>query len=460
MFDQKLNEALTDNRLLTPLEKACWTTLEGNTILPKRSYFYDPTNYMYYWPTEYIQVPIEHLDRVFPNDEWIIDASASMILGISQSGVIGQNTVLDKDNIKQYVSDDIAFRILENFETEIAFSDLVFPIAIDDRLETWEKVHKIFCHPVIGNPKNSKNISTTYIRKKIEIINQTKLPLQIVVPAFPFKDQNPFRTNAEPDHIDLGEIALLIRMHALALSLYQVYPFGVEWIIVSDGVIYSEIFDIDQVDAFRYQSHLRSFRNRLNLQKTIHIVDLYTLTSKIQGFSVVQTKIRERLFELFTTGKNNAFVDKVNILARGMRWNLNTRKYQNNYSNDEIWGAIHQYSAKSNHEKTLYDLMKHEGERAAIEYLAVNLSLKWLDVIYRFYPFALRATVHPKKDQIALPHRGNLFPWNGVATLPQSQPDMNLVETEEFYKVIQKGPVDEFVLFGSNAPFYYNRDFE
>jgi hypothetical protein len=45
-----------------------------------------------------------------------------------------------------------------------------------------------------------------------------RLPIQLVLPAFPFKDQNPFRTSCNASHWGIGEAALIVRLHCIALD--------------------------------------------------------------------------------------------------------------------------------------------------------------------------------------------------------------------------------------------------
>ena len=122
---------------------------------------------------------------------------------------------------------------------------------------------------------------------------------------------------------------MLIRLHTLALAIWQIYSFGAEWIIISDGISYASIFEIPIPKARYYQTRLRDYRNRLNLQETVHIIDLSEMTSRLTdtadlGFEAVFRNILHILEQL----DNNGSISKtLRTLVHGIQWNINYNLY-------------------------------------------------------------------------------------------------------------------------------------
>ena len=152
----------------------------------------------------------------------------------------------------EFGSDVVIYQYLERCEACV-YGGLIDSIVQDRTRTDAEKILALLSHHLLGNRDNKRYLSADVLSPVIENLRRSKLPLQFVLPSFPFKDQNPFRAAAKASHVDLGEIGLLIRLHTLALALDQVYPFGVEWIIVCDGHVYAPIFGIppDAITAYQ-----------------------------------------------------------------------------------------------------------------------------------------------------------------------------------------------------------------
>lgn len=455
-MSQHVEVKTTDLDASTPLEVAWSHAPKNHAILPVRNYFYDPSSVMYYWPQEFEGVQLGDWDSKKPDRNWIIENVSSMVLGSIDATMpsVDYTNILQPSRI-QYTSDFLLHQLLEYFDANIVYGSLLSPIIFDENKSAWEKIHLLLSHPVIGNPIASRHMPIEVLKSRFEHIAEKKLPIQIILPAFPFKDQNPFRTNVSANHVDLGEILTLILMHSLALALFQVYPFGVEWIIISDGIAYSDIFGIPKNQAAEYQSHLKMFRNHLNIQKTVHIIDLMQLVQKADGFDELFSYLK---IQLRTIDNEGVLKEKIAILARGMRWNLNTKEYLEKISREELWNAIHQTDNKekrrSSHLTKIYEVIGETAKKAAVDYLAFNLSMKYLDLLAKFFPHSLRATVHPKYGQIPLPRIGEVYPWNGVPLVIGDEQNIREIKVLELYKINTK-EFAETRLLGSTEAFYY-----
>lgn len=118
-------------------------------------------------------------------------------------------------------------------------------------------------------------------------------------------------------------------------------------------------------------------------------------------------------------------------LIQGMKWNLNSRKLLKDYDDIDSWNII-----KSNRCDVRRDLLKiwndyhNIAKEAAVRYAAVNLMLKWTDLIRKFFPESIRCTVHAKKNQFAL---AKSYAWNGIAWSERWPKTLRDITTVPFY---------------------------
>jgi len=319
------------------------------------------------------------------------------------------------------------FIYLENVEKDLVYGGYLDSILPDPSASAAEAMLAILSDRRIGHGSNARNVDGAEFREQVQPLLDEQLRVRFVLPAFPFKDQNPFRVNAGAGAPDCSELALLIRLHALSLALYQVHPHGVDWIILSDGMLYAPLFGIETEEVQRYRQSLITWRNRLNLQGTVNIVDLGELIERLNGrpvagvpdgpFDQVEQSVRDHLASLIESDDDCR--EKFSVLKRGMTWNLNLKTYLRTVSPQELWQLVRgserdQLSAQAIKVGIEIDV---RAEAAAFRYAAINLALRFLQGVDTILPGSIRATIHPKAGQVAVPTLGSVFPWNGVARL-------------------------------------------
>jgi hypothetical protein len=139
-----------------------------------------------------------------------------------------------------------------------------------------------------------------------------------------------------------------------------------------------------------------------------------------------------------------------------MRWNINSSKFKGEgYTENQIWRAIHQKTGQTARGKKLCKLFEEQGMNTAVNYLSFNLTLRWTKTFKRFFPDALRATVHPKPDQISIPIFGKSNPWNGMAFVEDETKFFEMIKVRDFYEIVQEIGVVENRLYGTDQPFYF-----
>ena len=80
----------------------------------------------------------------------------------------------------------------------------------------------------------------------------------------------------------------------------------------------------------------------------------------------------------------------------------------------------------------VWDSYNEIAENSAIVYAAMNLMLKWTDLLHKFFPESIRCTVHPKKNQFALAMN---YAWNGVAWSEKWPQSLKNISTVPFYSL-------------------------
>lgn len=438
---------------MTVLELA-WAAAMNSALAPRRALQYDHSSMLFHSPVFYDQIPITS-SALDLDDNWIAASFKSSVLGEAKySASKGLTCPALETQSKEYVNEFIIHSFLETCEAHCVYSGLLDTVIQDKTLDLSQKVLSLLSHEVIGNKENRKYLKSEDLRAKIETAYERKVPLLFIVPSFPFKDANPFRTSAPPSHVDFGEVALLIRLHSLGLALAQIYPYGVEWIIVSDGVVYAPIFDVDTNEATRYIKRIREYRNHLNLQNTIHILEMQQMVQRLDGFSQVYERIKERLQFL---ASESSLEDTLRTLIRGMRWNINTTQFRDSYSLQAIWDGLNaQEPANDPASREVFHLINEKSRKTAIEYASFNLTMKNLSVLETFFPSAIRATVHAKPGQVAIPRVGEVYPWNGVAFLESGPIAPPSVHSLPLHKILFKANVRPYFLYHGDFPFFFS----
>jgi pyoverdine/dityrosine biosynthesis protein Dit1 len=360
-------------------------------------------------------------------------------------------------------------RYLETCEYELVFGGLVDNLIGDPSRSDQEKFVSLVSNRLLGNTANRRLASSDAIAMAFERCREQQAPVQLLLPAMPFKDQCPFRTELPASQPDLGEAAFLVRLHCLALAVNQVHKFDCECIVVSDGTAYAPFFDVDKRDAAIYLDQLRLIRDNLNLTKSIHFLDLADLIemdckSAAIGNYLPFSKIRSVVRRQLATARSadERIEHAFSVLAYGMRWNLNTRPHVVEDTDRDLWRALRRTVPRSNDSKRLQGLIGQLNQRsiqAALDYASFNLALRFSNVLGRFFPDAIRLTSHPKPGQVAAPRFGATYPWNGVAvasTLEEDGLSFDSITCMEAHSAIRMRlrPVYEY---GSNHPICYSK---
>lgn len=434
----------------------------GYNMIPKRVERFDPTSSLFYSPIEYEFNKIGYVTDNPPDSIWLANSFREFVRGEFKSSTKNKE---EPPPIIKIERKEITIKVVHDYlaqcENELVYSGLIDSITGDvDGMS--EKIYAIFSDSILGNRDNKKYLNSSLFINSIKPLIDQQLRLRFVMPCFPFKDQCDLRTAAPPSHVDFGEIALLIRLHLLALALYQVHPFGADWVLFSDGRFYANILRVDVSEVNKYFTRLLELRNLLNIDGTVSIIDLKDITrqieSKEQGnnvFEYMADEICNRLKMLVSNDKE--LRDTFQVLARGMKKNVSLKDLLEELSWNEKWLMFNSESA-DDLSPSLRDLWRKIEEivnEASYKYAAYNLALRYYSIVQKVFPDTIRATIHAKPNQLAVPKLGDVYPWNGVGVHIKRK-EKPIIETWAFHSILQKANAScAYYLPNDVAPFFY-----
>jgi len=324
--------------------------------------------------------------------------------------------------------------------------------------EISDKLFDLLCNSKIGSLKNKENNSRGDFLKRVIPTIKNKSRLLFVLLGFPFKDQNRFRVPFDASIPDMGEITFLIRLYNLTQAMYQVHPYGVDIVILTDGELYRNIFNISEKEVVAYQQRLLMYRNSLNLQGTISFLPLDELlkrSDKNLQVTNLSNYIKNNIKDILRED-DDEFNKTFQILVSAIKWNMNSRSYLDDLSDEECWEIVRSNRDKINEEYLkIWDDFNDRAVESALEYVTVNLVLKWHNIIYKFFPDAIRGTVHPKPNQFSLTNSSNSFSWNGVATVKKWPINIDDIRVMPYMALEKETILKQVIHKDTKLPLFY-----
>lgn len=242
-------------------------------------------------------------------------------------------------------------------------------------------------------------------------------PIEFVLPSFPFKHNNPVKVGRRSP--DMAEVLCLSQLYGICRALAYVHEPGARFVIISDGLVYREMFGITRHEALTYRERVREMIGQLGYDDAIEITDMEDLVdARRADFEIVERRLRP-VFERWW--RENPDDLRRASLIQASTANLNT--------SGSVTHDLLQMTTKDvlldTEERDAVDTLDtirrgtvERAEQGAFEFALFLYVLKEIDLVRSCYPHAVRATVHPKPGQWGL-HLSNresrVFPWQGVA---------------------------------------------
>lgn len=447
------------------IERAWEAAPAGCAMSRTRTERFDARSSLLYSPVVYEHRKLVVEDDEF-DDDWIRNAFLSFVRAEFGKGAarLPPDAIVPEIVGRSSIGPQVLSAYVDACEALI-YADPVRALQHESSGDMVEDVFKVITHPLLGHKDNQQNLDWEEFRQTVEAQVERKERLLFVVPACPFKDQNPLRTLSGPAFPDAGDVAFLASLHTLALALYQVHPFGADWVVLADGELYAELFGVEREEARAYRERLRAFRNELNMQGTVSILDLREVIDSFRGavggerFDNGLERVRGALREWVDA--TDAVGDAFRVLVDGMRWNLASRDLLDPYPPETIWDLLTAESSDSLDAALggCWEELHQRAVCAAIEYAAVNLMLRRFDLLNATFPGSMRATVHPKSGQLAIRAHGSAYPWNAVAFRREGADPHNAIESHPAYALAREGRLNGVYLEGYSVetPIYFER---
>lgn len=454
-------ELVTKQADSTTFENGFSRLRSGMRLRPMRTDVYDFENVMVRSPLDYVveRIPSRERHLSIPTESDVKNILVSIVRS-EEHRQTESRPPPDPPFIKHtHVSDDILQEYLAWSEDELVTFGPLSSILDDKKLTKAGRIHQLLSNARLGNSANRNNIALATVDSAVERVTSERLPLFFILPAFPFKDQGAFNAEGPPDEPDFGEVALLIRLHCLALAISRIHVECAQWIIASDGPLYAALFGLPPGAAQKYMQRMRSYRDRLNLRSTISIVSLQDVSRRI-GYSYSSSRAMPDAFSTFTSDIRQILEalsrcdEEVGRALRNLTyaamWNMDTRRYLQFVDRRELWDVL---SGRGRH--ALKGEVYEQARETAFRYAACNIALSLSKVIETEFPLGIRATSHAKRGQVAIPRLGHVAPWNGVAARPVGSHTWSDLECMRLHRVWRSRPEKAVHLIGSAVPFFY-----
>lgn len=389
---------------------------------------FDDHSGLFYAPLRFETEPVLTCTQpVVPDDTWIADALVAFSRAEFGSRAVPQP--LPPEPVVRAVDGDllgVAREYLAACEQHLVYGDYFENLTKSDAfgLGMHHALHAVLSSKELGNKKNARNVTAESLGELLSTSVDPRVGVRLLVPGLPFRDQNPFRTSDTAEEATLAEAAFLIRLHCIALAIFQVVPAGSHIVVVCDGRAYAPILGVDEGRAGTYLNNLRALRSQLNLDGTVALLDLADVVDRFVRspsgrayFDQTLQAVEDQLWLLESQPPNKDVAEALQAIERGIRWNLNLRRDHPPIDRQQLWDWLHEPPGVPG---TIWDISV-DSRAAAFRYTAYNLALRYHRVVETMLPGCLRGTTHPKPGQIAMPSLGRASPWNGVALLKAGQ---------------------------------------
>jgi len=173
----------------------------GHALVQRRQWAYDRGAGLLLAPATFDYAAVS-LPREFPSDEWVLDNFTAFVRGEFRDKVEDVTPFPGMPSIAPAgkVESGSTMSYLEACEALVygGYLDGLLSGVSDDLAV---QVHAILSDKRLGNPRNRKNVPASLLGEWLAPLLADRLRIRLVMPAFPFKDQNPFRTtSSRPSH--------------------------------------------------------------------------------------------------------------------------------------------------------------------------------------------------------------------------------------------------------------------
>ncbi len=208
--------------------------------------------------------------------------------------------------------------------------------------------------------------------KKIEALINEKKVITFILPAFPAKSPNNYKTfSVFPD---MGERLALNSLNQLCESIKRFYLPGAAIVICSDGRVFNDLVKVKDNDVDTYS---RSIQHMLN-EDYLTNISLFSLDNCYKNLS----------YEMMRTRLVYEYGDNENIIKNNIKNDLNSRQQFN---------GIHRFIFEDSLFK-ISSISKNKVRNIAkiVAYQVIQRSNAWSALLEKHFPAAIRLSIHPQ----------------------------------------------------------------
>lgn len=392
-------------------------------------------------------------EQYLVSEEWVTTAFLS---GVVRLGTGAEALHTAYPPLREISSIQLSPEDIETFSSRIDRNVLIIPSLeryrhlqhsynLPNRFGQAEQALTVLLHPFFRKG-SYETMGADYIQslyRQLRTCSEYGQQLQIIVPTLPFKDQCAVTTRQRVDAVDLGERLFLMRLDLMARSVASASHLRTVIQVVADGSVYADIFTQHGNDGIvNYLNRCRDLVNLIGAAENIKITDMQDIISNEPRFGEVKASIRENLSQIIV-GENESVNETWQALLRGMLFNCQLPEPFNEYEAFSSLAHLELNEIRQRHPE-VYEIIS----RAGLEYASFLLTMRRLNILGRTYQGSgvIRATVHPKRNQLGLHTLGSeVAPYNGVTVvnMEEFQRDPRITNErwyscQRFYRVLQE----------------------
>lgn len=194
------------------------------------------------------------------------------------------------------------FRLGFNKTLSLEVSNIMTRLAVDEALVK-HIAEIIASYRIIGPSDRYEDGMKPKMLDTIRCFVAKQEPINMVVPAYPFKSPNHESKVLGPDP-DVGERMTLQHFNSIGARIQQIYPPGGHVTIVSDGPCYNDLLVVSDKEVFEYAKGLHRITESLGL-KHLEFTDIFELAGSesspitVEEYASRIGMLKERLFVSF-----------------------------------------------------------------------------------------------------------------------------------------------------------------
>lgn len=256
-------------------------------------------------------------------------------------------------------------------------------------------------------------------RNRITMACAENKPIDILILAF-CVISNP-TNQVQLTEVTLAEDVSLLHMNQIAKHLACIYSPGAIFQVISDSTFYALPFGVTSVESQNYINKLRRRTIELEISETVKILDITDYLSNHNQHFQTQFEFWRNMF-LSTPLSNNLSQDEYKRWHRSMLCSLNSRRMGFDYHQlASIFRTDSYISNNSLDDCATVALAEYRALKAAAA------DTQWED---KYFPYAVRATIHTKKIPVLglrlypkYKLSSRLLPYHGIAVISFNDKD-------------------------------------